>query len=38
LFQERIHFLAQIGYLNMRPLPPEQIAAEFAFELLDRTG
>ena len=36
LLQQRQHALAELGELRVRALAPEQVAAELAFELLDR--
>ena len=33
-----MHALAEFGQLRGRPLAPEQVAAQFGFELLDRAG
>ena len=36
LLQQRVHPNPEFGQLRRRPLPPEQIAAHFRLELLDR--
>ncbi len=36
LLEQRVHALAELGQLRGRPLAPEQVAAEFSLELLDR--
>src|SRR5262245_11576500 len=38
LLEQRIHALAELGQLGMRPFAAEQIAAELLFKLLDGTG
>src|SRR5207247_7572372 len=35
LLEQRQHALAKLGQLGLRPLAPEQVAAELAFELSD---
>jgi len=36
LLEQRMHALTELGQLRGRPLAPEQIAAQFGLELLDR--
>ena len=36
LLEQRMHALAEFGQLRCRPFAPEQVAAEFGLELLDR--
>ena len=38
LLQQRQHALTKLGELGLRPLAPEQIAAELALELADGAG
>ena len=37
LLEQRMHALTEFGQLRGRPLAPEQVAAEFRLELLDRS-